>query len=98
MDLGTKIRTVASTLAQINMCLCAFGITNFAGVTEDMIYTVMTVVATIITTAVGHYKNNNFTPEATEGTGITRLLKAMHKGTIEGEDFFNAIEEVKINA
>lgn len=99
MDLGTKVRTIASTVAQINMCLCMFGITNFENITEDMIYTALTVVATIITTVVGHYKNNDFSEEAAEGTGHTRLLKAAKKNQkVQGENFFDTVEEVEADA
>lgn len=100
MNIGTIARTIATTLAQINMCLCTFGVTNFENVTEDMIYTVVSVIVTIVTTAVGHYKNNDFSKEAAEGTGLTRLLKQLNKAQqngveFNGENFFDEVEEME---
>jgi hypothetical protein len=39
---------------------------------------------------VSHYKNNDYSKEACEGTGLTRLLKAQKNGA-KGENFFDAV-------
>ncbi|MBR1989341.1 MAG: hypothetical protein IKJ77_06460 [Firmicutes bacterium] len=93
MNTETKVRTIVAALIALNEVLMVFGITAFDGVTEQTIYTAVSTVAMIVAWAVSHYKNNDFTPEAAQGTGLTRLLKSQKKGVIIGESFFDEAEE-----
>jgi SPP1 family holin len=93
MNKETKIRTVVAAIVSINEALMAFGITHFEGVTENTIYMVVSTIAMFITWGVSHYKNNDFSEEGCEGTGLTRLLKAQKKG-VNGENFFDEAKEV----
>lgn len=91
MDKGTIVRTITSAIVAINACLVMFGVTVFEDVTEDAIYTVVSAVVMVVAWVVSHYKNNDFTKEAAEGTGLTRLLK----DTANGENFFDDVEEIE---
>lgn len=92
MTKQTKIQTVAAFIAALIALLRIFGITAFDNVTEDMIAAAATAIVMVGTWAyASHWKNNDFTKEACEGTGLTRLLK---KGEdIDGENFFDEAEE-----
>lgn len=93
MNVETKVRTIVAALIALNEVLMVFGITAFENVTEQTIYMVVSTVAMVIAWAVSHYKNNDYTPEAAEGTGLTRLLKSQKKGVINGENFFDEVDE-----
>ena len=98
MNKETKIRTIVAAVVALNEVLMVFGVTQFEGVTENTIYTVVSTVAMIVAWVVSHYKNNDYTAEACEGTGYTRLLKAQKKAEVNGENFFNEAEEVREDA
>lgn len=98
MNKGTIARTITSAIVAINSCLIMFGIDIFKGATEDVIYQIVSVVVMIVAWAVSLYKNNDFTKEACEGTGMTRLLKEMAKNKTEGENFFDEAKEVEEDA
>ena len=95
MNKETKIRTIVAAIVALNEVLMVFGVTQFEGVTENTIYTVVSTIAMVVAWAVSHYKNNDYTAEACEGTGLTRLLKAQKK-EVAGENFFD--EEVSEDA
>lgn len=92
MNNGTKIRTIISAIIMANMALIAFDVDIF-GVAGNLIYIAISVLAMFIAWLVCLYKNNDFSEEACQGTGLTRLLKASKKNKI-GEDFFDFVEEV----
>ena len=93
MNRSTKIQTVAALIAAIIACLRIFGVTAFDDLTEDNIAAIATAVVMVGTWAyASHYKNNDFTKEACEGTGLTRFLKSTAKGS-DGENFTDCIEE-----
>jgi SPP1 family holin len=97
MNKETKIRTIVAAIVSINEALMACGITRFAGVTENTIYMVVSTIAMFVAWGVSHYKNNDYSKEACEGTGLTRLLKAQKNGA-KGENFFDAVKEADENA
>ena len=80
MDAGTRARTVTALVTAVLDFLAAFGIVNFSDAQTDAIYKiVLTIVTAVVWGYASHYKNNDFTEEACEGTGLTRLLKAEKK-------------------
>lgn len=95
MNNGTIARTITSALVAINSCLIMFGVDIFQNATEDVIYKVVSAVVMVVAWVVSHYKNNDFTKEACEGTGYTRMLKAQKDGVDNGENFFDEAEEVE---
>lgn len=99
MTKQTKIQTVAAFIAALIALLRIFGITVFDNVTEDMIAAIATGIVMIVTWAyASHWKNNDFTAEAAEGTGLTRLLKKQAEDNYVGENFLDEAEEIKDDA
>lgn len=89
MSKETKIQTVAAAIAALLGILRMFGITAVEDVTQDTIIAWATVIVVIGTWAyASHYKNNDFTKEACEHTGLMRLAKKRNKNFI-GENFFD---------
>lgn len=77
MDAGTRARTVTALVTAILDFLVAFHIVHFNDAQTDAIYKIaLTIVTAFVWGYASHYKNNDFTEEACEGTGLTRLLKA----------------------
>ena len=94
MSKETKIQTVAACIAAIIALLRIFGITAFDNLTEDMIAAIATAIVMIGTWAyASHYKNNDFTPEACRGTGVTRQLKQEKFAGYMGDVFYPEEEE-----
>ena len=94
MDAGTRTRTITALVAAVLDFLAAFGIVNFSDAQTDAIYKiVLTIVTALVWGYASHYKNNDFTEEACEGTGLTRLLKAEKKAGVYTEPLEMEIEE-----
>ena len=94
MDAGTRARTVTALVTAVLDFLAAFGIVNFSDAQSDAIYKiVLTIVTAFVWGYASHYKNNDFTGEACEGTGLTRLLKAEKKAGVYTEPREMEIEE-----
>lgn len=94
MDAGTRARTVTALVTAILDFLAAFHIVNFSDAQTDAIYKiVLTIVTAFVWGYASHYKNNDFTEEACEGTGLTRLLKAEKQAGVYTEPLEMEIEE-----
>lgn len=95
MNNETKIRTIISAVVMANMALIAFdNLFDIFVPSDNLAYVVISVIAMFIAWFVCLYNNNDFSEEACQGTGLTRMLKASKKDRI-GEDFFNFVEEVE---
>lgn len=94
MDAGTRTRTITALVTAVLDFLTAFGIVNFNDAQTDAIYKiVLTIVTALVWGYASHYKNNDFSEEACEGTGLTRLLKAEKKAGVYTEPREMEIEE-----
>lgn len=94
MDAGTRTRTITALVTAVLDFLTAFGIVNFSDAQTDAIYKiVLTIVTAVVWGYASHYKNNDFTEEACEGTGLTRLLKAEKQAGVYTEPREMEIEE-----
>ena len=60
----------------LNTALMATDVAQFNNETVNLIYRVATVVLNFVVVACCTWYNNDYTPEACEGTGLTRALKA----------------------
>lgn len=80
MNSGTKIRTVLVVATCLNTALMATDFAQFHNATVDMAYRIISVVLNFIIVACATWFNNDYTPEACEGTGLTRALKADEDG------------------
>jgi len=79
MNLGTKIRTILAIATCLNTALMATDVAQFHNPKLDLAYKIVSVVLNFVIVACVTWFNNDYTPEAAEGTGLTRKLK-------EGED------------
>ena len=75
MEMELIARLVFSIIVAINAAAAAFGF-NPLELDEQTTYTGVSFVVAILTWAWGFWKNNDFTPEAREGTALMRQLKA----------------------
>ena len=80
MNFGTKIRTLLAVATCLNTALMATDITQFHNPKLDLAYRVISVVLNFIIVACVTWFNNDYTPEACEGTGLTRMLKSEEDG------------------
>lgn len=93
MNKGTVIRTVLAVALVINSGAIATGVAEFENPTVNLIYKILSFCATAVILFVNTYYNNDYTPEACEGTGLTRQRKAENKADYEGERFFEEVSE-----
>lgn len=101
MNFGTKARTVAAVLTYIVLWVKGMWGVDLSNLfTPEVISTVAVLLVTGASWLVSHFFNNDFTEEAAEGTGFTRLLKFMKKAQkagleISGENFFDTVSEIR---
>ena len=84
MNKGTKIRTALAVLTTINTILAVTDVTQFGNEKLNMWYKIVSVIVNALVVGINTWYNNDFTPEACEGTGYTRMLKAEAKGEVIG--------------
>ena len=87
MNFGTKLRTALFIITILNQANVSIGIWEFGDEKINIAYRVFSYLLTLIAGAAALWYNNDFTPEACEGTGLTRALKAVEKEE-EEETFF----------
>ena len=87
MNKGTKIRTVLAVLTTINTILAVTDVAQFGNEKLTLAYQIISVIVNAIVIGINTWYNNDYTPEACEGTGLTRLLKQMDNEEYNGEDF-----------
>lgn len=99
MDAGTRTRTVTALVTAILDFLSAFHIIHFDDAQIASIHKIaLTVLTAVVWAYASHYKNNDYTEEACEGTGLTRLLKAekqvgVYTEPLNNQEEFEEIEE-----
>ena len=97
MNTGTKIRTALRVAVSLNTAayvgVAAIGELGISWLT--IAWGIFTVATDIVVSALTTYCNQDYTEEACEGTGITRMLKAQKNGVVNGENFFDEAEEVE---
>lgn len=80
MNKGTRIRTAIALIALINQALVTIGTVDFGNEISNQIYKWISLAFLVGAMVTSHWYNNDFTPEACEGTGLTRALKAGNDG------------------
>ena len=88
MNSGTIIRTILIIATSFNMALAATDVAQFHNPTVDLVYKILSVLANFVVVFCSHYYNNDYTEEASQGTGYTRQLKAEKKDDYVGERFY----------
>lgn len=95
MNIGTKIRTIARIVASLNTATYAVSAAvaglGFGWLT--IIWTILTILLDFAVAFFTTYFNNDYTEVACKHTGEMRLEKEQLKGKINGENFFDDIEE-----
>lgn len=87
MNKGTIVRTILAIAFVINDGAIATGVAEFENPTVNLIYKILSFCATAVILFVNTYYNNDYTPEACEGTGLTRQRKAEKNSNYYGEKF-----------
>ena len=88
MNFGTKVRTILAVATCLNTALMATDVAQFHNETVNLIYRIVSVILNFIVVACVTWYNNDYTPEACEGTGYTRMLKSDDDGIgVEVEDY-----------
>ena len=76
MNFGTKVRTILALIMLVNEALIRIGTVDFGNETSNQIYRWVSFGFLVAAYVASHWYNNDFTPEACEGTGLTRRLKS----------------------
>jgi SPP1 family holin len=94
MNFGTKIRTILAVATCLNTALMATDVAQFHNETVNLVYRIISVILNFIVVACVTWYNNDYTPEACEGTGYTRMLKTGEDGLgVVVEDFIEEGDE-----
>ncbi len=80
MNIGTKIRTILAVATCLNTALMATDVAQFHNAKLDLAYRIISVILNFVIVACVTWYNNDYTVEACEGTGYTRMLKAGDDG------------------
>ena len=91
LDAGVIIRTIMLTLTYINQIIAVVGMNTFANST---LYQIITLVCTIIISAVAAWKNNNFTHLA-QLSG--KVLTALKDKTIDEQEIQDLLDKANSN-
>lgn len=94
MNKGTKIRTVLLIVALLNQANVQLGVWEFHNAVLNNIYAAFSYLLALGAVIAAWYFNNDFTPEACIGTGITRQLKLEKQDGYVGDSLFSALEEI----
>ena len=93
MNFGTKLRTILAIATSLNTALMATDITQFNNPALDTVYKVVSILLNFVIVACVTYYNNDYTETAAEYTGEMRAKKAELKGEINGERFYDVVED-----
>lgn len=94
MNRGTRIRAAIAIVALINQALATIGPIDFGNEISNQIYKWVSLIFLVGAMASSHWYNNDYTPEACEGTGLTRMLKSEETGVnIDGLDYIEEGDE-----
>lgn len=89
MNTGTIIRTILAVATCLNTALMATDIAQFHNPKLDLAYKIISVVLNFVIVACVTWFNNDYTPEAAIGTGVTRQLKDEKDPDYIGDYFFD---------
>ena len=91
MNTGTIIRTVLAIAMVINSGAIAAGVAEFENPTVNMIYKVLSFIATAVILFINTYYNNDYTDIAAEYTAEMRQKKLEEMDGYLGEKFYDDI-------
>lgn len=79
------VTAIVAAITAINNIFALTGHNLLHGITSDELYNVVSAIVTVVVMAVAYWRDHPWTPEACEGTGLTRLKKAERKGKVYKE-------------
>jgi len=95
MNNGTKLRTLLRIVVSANTAVYAVSAAvnglNFGIVT--LIWTVLTIASDFAVSFVTTYYNNDYNETSAKYTGMMRLEKQQLAGNVDGENFYDEIED-----
>ena len=93
MNTGTRVRSALAVAIALYTAFLKTDVADFGNETVNLIYQICMKMVTFVVIFLITYYNNDFTPEACIGTGITRQLKAEQGEDYIGDYFFDEEEE-----
>lgn len=75
MNTGTRIRTALAVALALYTAFLKTDVTEFGNDIVNLIYQILMKLVTFVVIFLITYYNNDYTPEACEGTGYTRMKK-----------------------
>ena len=93
MNTGTRVRSALAVAIALYTAFLKTDVADFGNETVNLIYQICMKMVTFVVIFLITYYNNDFTPEACIGTGITRQLKAEQGEDYIGDYFFEEDEE-----
>ena len=95
MNFGTKLRTILRIAASLQtaIALTTSAIMDTGNHTLMTAWIGFTIACDFVVAAITTYYNCDYTDEACEGTGLTRLLKAESEVGYVGEEFFDDYDD-----
>lgn len=75
----TIISTIVQAIVAINMVLMSLGITTFESLTEDVVYSIVSLIAMAVAWGYGLWTNHNFTNDMVIATKLGRKSKEKKK-------------------
>ena len=88
MNTGTKIRTALAVAIALYTAFMKTDVTEFNNDVVNLIYQICMKIVTFVVIFLITYYNNDYTPEACEGTGVTRQRKAEKESDYIGDYFY----------
>ena len=89
MNTGTRVRSALAVAIALYTAFLKTDVADFGNETVNLIYQICMKMVTFVVIFLITYYNNDFTPEACIGTGITRQLKAEQGEDYIGDYFFD---------
>lgn len=89
MNTGTRVRSALAVAIALYTAFLKTDVADFGNETVNLIYQICMKMVTFVVIFLITYYNNDYTPEAAIGTGVTRQLKAEKDPDYIGDYFFD---------
>ena len=89
MNTGTRVRSALAVAIALYTAFLKTDVADFGNETVNLIYQICMKMVTFAVIFLITYYNNDYTPEAAIGTGVTRQLKAEGRADYIGDYFFD---------
>lgn len=95
MNFGTKLRTALRAAISINTAIyvVSSAVTGLGFGKLTLIWTILTIASDFVVAAITTYYNNDYNETSAKYTGMMRLEKKQMAGKIDGENFYDEIQD-----